>query len=452
MFLVVIFYSMNVFSQEKNVQHTIEKGETISGIAKYYNIKPSEIYDLNPQARNGIKYKGTLLIPIKAKKNDPVLTADIKATTYEVQPKETLYGIAKQHNITLQDLYKINPDLEKEGLKIGQVINVPQTDSNIIKPIVSKSIPKEEIVVTPKKEEKIIISVEGMSYEVQPKESLYSIAKQHGITLADLQKANPELENKTLRVGQKIVVPVKADANSSSFIVQKETKVEPKIVTSPQPIIVDNKPEIEITREVLPKETKYGIAKEYGLTVAELEKQNPNIIKKLIVGSVLKIRSSKIVENKAAVDEKVVIKEQNDTKEALNTNNKGYDVAFVDQLISTASENIGTRYRSGGTTKEGFDCSGLMYFTFNNHDIKLPRSSFEMAGYGSRIETESAKKGDLIFFKTNGRGRINHVGMVTEVLDGEIKFIHSSTSSGVIISSTKESYYERCFAQVNRVF
>jgi peptidoglycan endopeptidase LytE len=120
-------------------------------------------------------------------------------------------------------------------------------------------------------------------------------------------------------------------------------------------------------------------------------------------------------------------------------------------LISKASENIGTRYRSGGTTTQGFDCSGLMCYTFSSYDIKLPRSSIEMASYGSKVDAQSAQKGDLIFFKTRGSGRINHVGMVVEVIDGEIKFIHSASHGGVIISSTKESYYEKNLVQVNRV-
>ena len=120
-------------------------------------------------------------------------------------------------------------------------------------------------------------------------------------------------------------------------------------------------------------------------------------------------------------------------------------------MIDTASTNIGTRYRSGGTTKGGFDCSGLMVATFAAFEIKLPRSSIEQSSYGTKINTEEAQKGDLIFFKTNGRRRINHVGMVVEVCEGEIKFIHSSIRKGVIISSTRENYYKRSFAQVNRV-
>jgi cell wall-associated NlpC family hydrolase len=125
---------------------------------------------------------------------------------------------------------------------------------------------------------------------------------------------------------------------------------------------------------------------------------------------------------------------------------------LVEQLINSASENLGANYRSGGTTPEGFDCSGLMFATFSKFDIILPRSSNEMSRLGTVLNPDEIKKGDLIFFRTNRRSAINHVGMVTEVLPDEIKFIHSATSSGVIISSTKEPYYSKSFAQANRIY
>ena len=71
---------------------------------------------------------------------------------------------------------------------------------------------------------------------------------------------------------------------------------------------------------------------------------------------------------------------------------------LTSQLINAASDNLGVNYRSGGTTKEGFDCSGLIYSTFKKFDIELPRSSYEMAEKGRQIAIENAKKGDLIFF------------------------------------------------------
>lgn len=135
-----------------------------------------------------------------------------------------------------------------------------------------------------------------------------------------------------------------------------------------------------------------------------------------------------------------------------------YDVSgdnssyVVKQLINTAEANLGAGYHTGGTNPNtGFDCSGLMFSTFRKFDITLPRSSNDMSKIGRKLDEDEIQKGDLIFFRTNGRSVINHVGMVTEVNDEEIKFIHSSTQKGVIISSTKEPYYGRTFAQCNRI-
>ena len=121
------------------------------------------------------------------------------------------------------------------------------------------------------------------------------------------------------------------------------------------------------------------------------------------------------------------------------------------QLINNAMEFLGVRYRGGGSSKAGMDCSGMVTAVFNIFDIKLPRSSHDMAAVGEKVDSSDVKKGDLIFFKTNGRSVINHVGLVIEKIGDEIKFIHSSTSKGVMVSSTKESYYHKNFAQVNRV-
>ena len=142
------------------------------------------------------------------------------------------------------------------------------------------------------------------------------------------------------------------------------------------------------------------------------------------------------------------INDQNESDIVISKKDSNY---LIEQLINSASDNLGTAYRAGGTTSAGFDCSGLMYSTFKKFDITLPRSSYEMAEVGTRIDPENAKKGDLIFFINRGQRRINHVGMIVEVNGDEIKFIHSSTNGGVMISSLKESYYERTFKQINRI-
>ena len=160
------------------------------------------------------------------------------------------------------------------------------------------------------------------------------------------------------------------------------------------------------------------------------------------------VATSKSVTAETKSAKRVVVDNQNESDIIIDDENTSY---LVRQLINSASENLGVGYRGGGTTSDGFDCSGLIYSTFKKFDITLPRSSHEMATVGTKIDLKSAQKGDLVFFINRGQRRINHVGMVVEVTDEEVKFIHSSTQSGVIISSTKEPYYNRTFVQLNRV-
>lgn len=187
---------------------------------------------------------------------------------------------------------------------------------------------------------------------------------------------------------------------------------------------------------------KQGIYKKPEKTVVvKPEKKKKKVVEKVELITA-EIPPKKELKNRLSTDE-------NSGDFIINTSNTSY---LVEQLINAASENLGARYRSGGSNPEGFDCSGLMFFTFRKFDIVLPRSSNEMSNLGTVLNPNEIRKGDLIFFKTNGRKIINHVGMVVEVIDDEIKFIHSATSKGVIISSTKEPYYKRTFTQVNRVY
>jgi len=121
------------------------------------------------------------------------------------------------------------------------------------------------------------------------------------------------------------------------------------------------------------------------------------------------------------------------------------------QMINNAMDFLGVNYRGGGTSKAGMDCSGMVTAVFNIFGMKLPRSSSDMAKVGEKLALKDVRKGDLVFFRTGGGKRINHVGLVVETDGDEIKFIHSSTSKGVIISSTKEPYYKKTFVQANRV-
>lgn len=135
----------------------------------------------------------------------------------------------------------------------------------------------------------------------------------------------------------------------------------------------------------------------------------------------------------------------------VKSNKKGKSHKTKENIVDTAKEYLGVKYKSSGTTKSGMDCSGLVYTSFLAYDIELSRVSSDMAKEGREISTSKAEEGDLIFFKTNNSKTINHVGIITENHKGEIKFIHSSTSKGVIISSLNEPYYAKAFEKIKRI-
>lgn len=124
----------------------------------------------------------------------------------------------------------------------------------------------------------------------------------------------------------------------------------------------------------------------------------------------------------------------------------------ADQVVEKAMAFSGTRYKFGGTTKRGMDCSGLIYVALQENDIPFPRVSHQMANEGKRIKLKEVEKGDLLFFKTSKRGkRINHVGLVVDVDGDDIRFIHSTTSRGVIVSSLREGFWNHSFVKATRI-
>lgn len=133
-------------------------------------------------------------------------------------------------------------------------------------------------------------------------------------------------------------------------------------------------------------------------------------------------------------------------------NGRNANSELVENIIDHAMKFEGVRYKYGGTDKKGMDCSGLVTSAFSTEGISLPRSSSDIALSGDWIDLKDVQKGDLLFFSTSGKSRnVNHVALVTHVIDGQIEFIHSTTSAGVIVSSLAERYWYFAFVQARRV-
>jgi len=120
---------------------------------------------------------------------------------------------------------------------------------------------------------------------------------------------------------------------------------------------------------------------------------------------------------------------------------------LADEIVDNAFNYIGTRYRWGGTTPAGFDCSGFMVYLFTPHGITLNRSSRDQARNGVAVARDELTRGDLVFF---GSGTsVNHAGLYI----GDGQFIHSSTerSGGVIVSNLSDAHNSRAYVTARRV-
>jgi LysM repeat protein len=191
-----------------------------------------------------------------------------KAVTHKVEKGETIYQIAQKYKVTPFDIYQLNPDAQS-GLKPNSVLLIPNKSGKQISSVPTKT------------------NVQSQSHEVIAKETLYGIEKKYGVSDEDLKRANPFLENEGLQIGQTLTIPSK---NTPKKTVVNQDKF--------------------IYHDVLAKETKYSIAKKYGISIQELEKRNPEVVDNLPIGYRLIIKGTAPKAEKVTekITEKVVEK------------------------------------------------------------------------------------------------------------------------------------------------
>lgn len=122
-----------------------------------------------------------------------------------------------------------------------------------------------------------------------------------------------------------------------------------------------------------------------------------------------------------------------------------------EMLYAEGAKWLGVPHRYGGSNKQGVDCSGFVSILYEQvYGRQLSRSSADMLKHDCRkISRDELKEGDLVFFRTEGgrKKSPNHSGIYLK--NG--KFIHTSTSRGVMVSSLREPYYLRTWVAAGRV-
>ncbi|KUJ60134.1 peptidoglycan-binding protein [Flavobacteriaceae bacterium CRH] len=246
--LVFVLSFNKITAQDSIIEHKIQKGETAYFIAQKYQVSVDEIYKLNPESQSGIKDNQVLKIPVHAGKQN-----SNQQVTHIVEPKETLFGLSKQYNVSVEAIQNANATILANGLQIGQELVIPKNASNL---------PKTENTTSSK-----------ATHQVVAKESLFSIARQYNVSVQDLENLNKDLLLGGLQIGQTIAIPNKRKTLDGRVrVINGET----------------------IFHVVEPKETKFSIAKKYAISIDQLESQNPEIVNGLVIGNKLAINTKEI--------------------------------------------------------------------------------------------------------------------------------------------------------------
>ncbi|MDQ6469280.1 LysM peptidoglycan-binding domain-containing protein [Flavobacterium sp. LHD-80] len=269
---LVFFVTCSAFSQEKVVKYTVSGGETINQIAVKFKTTPYDIYTLNPDARNGIKPNTVLLIPASgAKAAVPKTTANSKEIIHEVQAKETFWSIEQKYGISDEALKAANPFLEKDGVQTGQKLVIPAKGS------ASKTASASTKTVKSTAQEKYVY------HDVLPKETKFGIANKYGISVAELEKRNPEIVQ-NLPIGYRLTIKGTAPKTEAAPITNAVKPAETKKATE-----TSKKAVSYMEYQVKPKETFYSLGRTFHLSQEELTALNPSLSEGVKEGMVLKV-------------------------------------------------------------------------------------------------------------------------------------------------------------------
>ena len=251
-------------------------------------------------------------------------------------------------------------------------------------------------------------SFAAQTYTVGKGDTLHKIAQKFHISDAVLQKANGVKNPNVVRLGQVLTIP---SAQASNPVTYGHPKVDKLAVTSGDKVIAS-----------LPKDAKF--------VVISREGGKYNI--KLSDG------------NTGWVDaEKVTLEE---TRKPLPVSDSW---SMKPDIVRLAYSYRGARYRYGGTSAGGFDCSGFVKYIYGKKGINLPHSSSALYSCGKPVAKSSdLQPGDLVFFAGTYRHGISHVGIYI----GDGKFIHASTHrGGVRVDYLNTDYYRRHYVGARRI-
>ncbi|EDL64894.1 C40 family peptidase [Bacillus sp. SG-1] len=320
--------------------------------------------------------------------------ANASASTYKVEKGDTLWAISKKHNTSIEDLKKWN-NLSKEVIFPNQVLKL--SSDNQIHSSPSKNEPSSTVIQN--------------TYTVKPGDTLSKIAVIHSITLEQLMNWN-NVSSHLIYPGQTLIV------KSSNAGQSTET---PRPQTSTPAV-----PSQEVTTyKVQRGDTLSHISFKFNISIADLKMLNKLNSDTIYVGQDLKIEI---------------------TSNDVTPSTPGNPLKDSEVLLNEAKTHLGTPYVWGGSTPEGFDCSGFIYYVYKKAGRSISR--YSSGGYYNRsYYVHTPQPGDLVFFENTYKKGISHLGIYI----GDNQFIHAG-DNGVEITSLDNAYWNSKFDGFKRLY
>jgi len=392
----------------KTTKHKIKSGETLYTIAHKNHTTIEEVRKVNGLKKgDNLKVGRVLTVPtntyVAKKKSTQKIAHKVtkkkstpKIVKHSIKSGETLYTIAHANHTTIEEVRKVNSLKKGETLKVGWVLRVPKNTYVPNKKLAKKSIHKTS---KNKSTPKIV------KHKIKSGETLFTIAKKHHTTIAEVRKVNGLKKGANLKIGRVLKVP-------------KNTYKVPKT---------------KLAKKATSKKKKVKVAK-------HTKKSNRKLAASIAKLETITLEKDKVVKHKKsstfALSDIFSSKKSSNSKSA--------------KITSLAKKKLGRRYVWGATgQKNTFDCSGFTTYVYKKNGIKLPRRAIAQSKYGKYIARKNLRKGDLIFFDTSKRrkGYVNHVGIYL----GNGKFIHaSSAKKKVVITSLNKKFYSQRYKGARR--
>ena len=236
--------------------YTVEASEGLYRISKKFNVLQADIYKANPGITEAIKAGQTLYIPVNngnSGKSMQKSGSQKKVIEHKVLAKQTLYSISKMYGVEQSDIVGMNPEIQGNTIKIGQTLKIPisnmtkgEEQERVINQINDTQLPPQSNTSNRNVKKKYV------TYEVKnKKETLYSISKQFGVSINEIIEANPYAQD-GIKKGDILQIPI-------------DEKNIPKTSGN------------ELYHLVQPKETIYGICKQYNISKEDLFRRNPRL-------------------------------------------------------------------------------------------------------------------------------------------------------------------------------